>query len=964
MATNQGVHPRPSKGRRLVAPGLVGALIVASFVTATPAMATPTCTSSGPGTYTATVCITSPATGATVSDLPTVTATVDVTAGGPGVRRMIFSLAGSYLITDFTAPFTFILPTTKFADGTRTLSVQALMRDGFTTAPTSISLTFSNGLTKPPVNHNTFTPRTGTPTNGDPFVLAAAGDGADGSLNADAVTSLIDSWDPNMLAYLGDVYEKGTSSEFYNWYGVGNVAYGRFRAITNPVIGNHEYTSNSAPGYFDYWDNVPNYYSVDVAGWHLIALNSTSQFNQTATTSAQYQWLAQDLAAHPNPCTVVEFHHPTVNVGPEGDTPRMDAIWQLMASKGVDIVLNGHDHDYQRWVPLGGDLQPDPSGITQFVVGSGGHGIQQFIRTDTRMAIGLDTSPTAFGALKLQLNQNGAAYGFVNTAGSLLDSGSVHCSGAPSDTTAPSTPSGLTATAVSGSGVDLTWSASTDDVGVTAYEVYRDGQLIATVPPTTAYSDVTTAASTTYSYEVDAVDAAGNRSGRGGPVSVTTQGAGQGFFNDGFESGLSKWTTAGNFSLEQSEVVSGSNGAQATSTGVASWAYHNLGADYTDLYYRAHVKVASTTGSVYVLKVRTGTGGSILGLYRNGSNGAIAYRNDVAGTSTSSSTALTLGTWHDLQVHLVIQGSGSTIEVWLDGAPVAALTKSDNLGTVPIGRLQLGDNSNNRTFTEFFDDVSAGTSFLSDGGGGQDTTAPSTPASVTATATSSTRVDVSWAASSDDTGVTGYGIYRDGSLAGTVDGSTTTYADTSLAAGTTYSYTVDAFDAAGNRSVESAPVQVTTPTGGSSQTFLPSADAFVASSKPSANSGSLTQLRADSTPTNSYIRFDVQGLSGAATQASLRICPINSNAAGVAVHDVADDTWGELTITYNNAPTYAPAVVASSGALTLGVCVSVDVTSLVAGNGPVSLALTSSSKSTASLSSREGASPPQLIVTG
>jgi hypothetical protein len=962
MATNRNERLHRSRGLRLVAPAVVGALVVASFLTAVPAMAAPTCSSSGPGTYTATVCISSPETGATVSGLPTVSATVSVTSGGPSVQRMIFSLAGSYLLTDFNAPFTFILPTTKFADGTRTLSVQALMRDGFTTASTSISLTFSNGLTTPPVNHNTFTPRTGTPTNGDPFVLAAVGDGADGSANADAVTSLIDSWHPNMLAYLGDVYEKGTSSEFYNWYGVGNVAYGRFRSITNPVVGNHEYTSNSAPGYFDYWDNVPSYYSVDVAGWHLIALNSTSQFNQTATTSAQYQWLAQDLAAHPNPCTIVEFHHPTVNVGPEGDTPRMDAIWQLMASKGVDIVLNGHDHDYQRWVPLGGDLQPDPSGITQFVVGSGGHGIQQFKRTDTRMAIGFDTSPTAFGALKLQLNQNGAAYGFVNTAGSLLDSGSVHCSGAPGDTTAPSTPSGLSAIPVSNSEVDLTWAASTDDVGVTAYEVYRDGQLIATVPPTPAYADLNVSASTTYSYEVDAVDAAGNGSGRGGPVSVTTQGAGTGFFKDGFESGLSKWTTAGNFSLEQGEVVSGSNGAQASSTGVASWAYHNLGADYSDLYYRAHVKVASTTGSVYLLKFRTGAGGSILGLYRNGSNGAIAYRNDVAGTSTSSSTALTVGTWHDVQVHLVIQGSTSAIEVWLDGAPVAALTKSDNFGTVPIGRLQLGDNSTGRTFTEFFDDVSAGTSFLS--GGGEDSTAPSTPASVTATAASSTRVNVSWAASTDDSGVTGYGVYRDGALVGTLNGSTTTYADTSVVAATTYAYSVDAFDAANNRSAKSAPVEVTTPADASPQTFLPTADTYVDSSKSTLNFGRGTQLRASSSPAIAYLRFDVQGMQGAASQAFLRICPVNSNARGVDVHDVADDTWNELTMTYGNAPAYTPAVVASSGGFTSGVCASLDVTSLVTGNGTLSLALTSSSKSYASVSSREGASSPQLIVTG
>src|SRR5437016_2376069 len=136
MATSRNERLHRSRGLRLVAPAVVGALVVASFLTAVPAMAAPTCSSSGPGTYTATVCISSPETGATVSGLPTVSATVSVTSGGPSVQRMIFSLAGSYLLTDFNAPFTFILPTTKFADGTRTLSVQALMRDGFTTAST------------------------------------------------------------------------------------------------------------------------------------------------------------------------------------------------------------------------------------------------------------------------------------------------------------------------------------------------------------------------------------------------------------------------------------------------------------------------------------------------------------------------------------------------------------------------------------------------------------------------------------------------------------------------------------------------------------------------------------------------------------------------------------------------------------------------------------------------------------
>jgi len=146
--------------------------------------------------------------------------------------------------------------------------VVAVMRDGYTTAnPASIALTFSNGITQPPVNQQTFTPSTGvTPPSGSPFIVAAAGDGSDGGINTTNVTNLISSINPNLFLYLGDVYEDGTYAEFYNWYGTGSTSYSRFLSITDPTIGNHEYVGSSAVGYFDYWNNVPNYYSFNTGG--------------------------------------------------------------------------------------------------------------------------------------------------------------------------------------------------------------------------------------------------------------------------------------------------------------------------------------------------------------------------------------------------------------------------------------------------------------------------------------------------------------------------------------------------------------------------------------------------------------------------------------------------------------------------------------------------------------------------
>ena len=103
---------------------------------------------------------------------------------------------------------------------------------------------------------------------------------------------MVDAWGPDVFLYLGDVYEKGTYTEFYNWYGTPTVDFGRTRDVTNPAIGNHEYEGGLAEGYFAYWNNPPNYYSYNVGGWHFIALNSTAEYNQTGTDSAQYQWLA------------------------------------------------------------------------------------------------------------------------------------------------------------------------------------------------------------------------------------------------------------------------------------------------------------------------------------------------------------------------------------------------------------------------------------------------------------------------------------------------------------------------------------------------------------------------------------------------------------------------------------------------------------------------------------------------
>jgi hypothetical protein len=414
-----------------------------------PVNAAASCTSSAPASaaYTVTVCFSSPTDASSLSGDTTVSATTSVTGTNPGVQRLVYYLDGAYLLTDYSSPFQFTLPTANWVDGAHTLAVEADMRDDFVSSQAAVQVDFVNGVSTPPSNSNSFTPTGGTlPGNGSPLVLAAVGDGASGEANAAKVTSMIASWNPNLFLYLGDVYEKGSPTEFLNWYGGSTQFYGQFRSITDPTIGNHEYTNKQAPGYFNYWDNIPNYYSFDSGGWHFISLNANPQFNQTAPGTAQYQWLVQDLAANHAACTLAYWHEPLFNIGQEPAATNVQAIWSLLAQSGVDIVLNGHDHDYQRWLPLDGSGLPATPGMTEFVVGTGGHGVQTFVQSDARVAQAFDsnTSPAPFGALRLSLSASSAAFAFINTSGTVLDAGTIPCQNAGGVTPIPT----ATATAI------------------------------------------------------------------------------------------------------------------------------------------------------------------------------------------------------------------------------------------------------------------------------------------------------------------------------------------------------------------------------------------------------------------------------------------------------------------------------------------------------------------------------------
>jgi len=377
-----------------------------------------------------------------------------------------------------------------------------------------------------------------------------------------------------------------------------------------------------------------------------------------------------------------------------------------------------------------------------------------------------------FGVLDLTLHPTGYDWQFVPEAGkTFTDSGTTACHGPASDTTPPTAPANLTATAVSSSQVNLAWTASTDNVGVTGYKVYRNGTLLASTAGT-SYSDTTTVAGTTYGYTVYAYDAAGNVSPASNTATVTTPSQG-------------------------------------------------------------------------------------------------------------------------------------------------------------------------------------------------DTQPPTTPAGVTATAASASQVNVGWNASTDNVGVAGYTVYRNGAAIATTGPTSTAYSDATVAASTTYTYTVDAFDAAGNHSAQSAGASVTTPSSNlQTITLNPVADSYIDSSNPTAMHGTSTQLRIDGSPlVYSYLKFDLSSVPGPITGLTLKVYATSSGSTGYSVRGVADNTWTESAIDWNNAPPIGSADAGQSGGFTSNTLTSVNVSSLINGNGLLSMAMIESNTTAVAFSSREGSVPPQLVVT-
>jgi hypothetical protein len=265
-------------------------------------------------------------------------------------------------------------------------------------------------------------------------VLLAAGDIARCSSFGDWETaSLLDAYPYATVATIGDnAYETGSASEYANCYAP---TWGRALDRTHPALGNHEYLSPGAAPSFAYFGSrlgTGGYYSYDLGAWHVVVLNTNGA--ETAVCdevpcgagSAQEQWLRADLQAHPARCTLAYFHHARFSSGSHGNNSAVGAIWNDLYAAGVDVVVNGHDHDYERFAPQDPSGRADPThGIREFIVGTGGAGNTHWTTLAPNSQVRNDTS---FGVLKLTLAPSGYTWSFLPAPGSFFtDAGAGDC---------------------------------------------------------------------------------------------------------------------------------------------------------------------------------------------------------------------------------------------------------------------------------------------------------------------------------------------------------------------------------------------------------------------------------------------------------------------------------------------------------------------------------------------------------
>ncbi len=254
-------------------------------------------------------------------------------------------------------------------------------------------------------------------------VLVGAGDISSCSNNNDEATAKLIDQIPGEVFTAGDnAYPSGSAANFADCY---NPTWGRFKNRTMPVPGNHEYETANAAGYFSYFSNFAfaPYYAYDLGSWRVYALNSEID---VSAASAEVAWLQADLAANPRQCVVAYWHEPRWSSGAtHGSSTKVQALWQTLYNAGAELVINGHDHDYERFTQMNASGKAAQSGMREFVVGTGGAGLYKFGKILSTSQV---HNASTHGVLKLTLDPTSYSWQFIPVAGkTFTDSGTANC---------------------------------------------------------------------------------------------------------------------------------------------------------------------------------------------------------------------------------------------------------------------------------------------------------------------------------------------------------------------------------------------------------------------------------------------------------------------------------------------------------------------------------------------------------
>ncbi|HSX52920.1 MAG TPA: Ig-like domain-containing protein [Patescibacteria group bacterium] len=745
--------------------------------------------------------ITAPANGATLTSSPvtiSANATDDI-----GVTKVEFYDGSTLLNTDTTSPYTFSWNSSTLS-GSQTLTAKAYDTGGHVTTSSPVSVTINNGTTCQNTPNNALGTATiviSTPAQGTYHIWSriSAADATNNSyfLQIDATCPIIVGGNaalvPNALTWVD--YQDGNTGSH-----------------TTAVLsaGNHTFTMVGR--------------GVGVGLDRVLLISDTCQPTGTGENCA-------DSTA------------PTVNV-------TAPTAGQTVSGSSVPITASATDNS-------GG------SGIAKVVFLVDGNVVNS--STTSPYQINWDSKTVPDGTHAIQAVA-------TDVAGNSTTSASVSITVKNADTTPPSAPANLTSTKNVYNEVDLSWSASTDNVGVTGYRVLRNNVVIATVSATSAttYNDTLVSANTAYSYSIVAIDAANNSSQPSNTLNLTTPQAPD----------TQPPTAPVNLTATASSATNVNLSWSASTDNVGVTGYRVL---------RNNVVIATVTQTGYA-------DGSVLPS-TNYTYTVVAF--DAVGNASPSSNSVSVTT-----------------------------------PALP------------------------------------DTTPPSAPSNLAGSAISETQVNLTWTASSDNVGVGGYNVFRNGSKIATTN--STAFGDATVSAGQTYTYYVIAFDAANNQSAQSNQISVITPTppppSQQTLTISPSDDAGLHKSRPDNNYGLGSTMTADASPAESFImKFNVTGIAGrTVSSAMLQLWNIDSSSHGGNVNPVSDNNWNEATVTWNNAPAEGTNTLYSLGSVSKNHYYLVDLSNYITADGTYSIRVDSTDTNSTAYSTRNAPTishRPVLTVT-